>query len=82
MKAAGHTAADGGEDDHVSAALLAAPFIPEPVFFCSVEPPSMAAQKQFDIALGSTSWNKTRIKIDEAPYCYLICELLVCTHNT
>ena len=55
MKAAGHTAADGGVDDHVSAELLAAPFIPEPVFFCSVEPPSMAAQKQFDIALGSTS---------------------------
>jgi len=66
-KAAGHTAADGGEDDHVSAALLAAPFIPEPVFFCSVEPPSMAAQKQFDIALDCISREDPSLRVSQDP---------------
>jgi len=31
--------------------VLVAPLVPDPVFFCSVEPPSLSAQKQFDYGL-------------------------------
>jgi len=39
------------DPDSMEESLLLAPIVPEPVFFCSVEPPSLAAQKQFDYAL-------------------------------
>lgn len=37
---------DDEADDEINEAILTTPFIPEPVFFCSIEPPSIAAQKQ------------------------------------
>jgi len=54
-----------GEDN--SGALLASPYIPEPVFFCSIEPPSMAAQKQFELALECISREdpSVRVRIDQ-----------------
>lgn len=40
-------------DDHKETDLpvLAGVRVPAPVFFCSIEPPSMAFQKQLDFAL-------------------------------
>jgi len=39
------------ENDNLSTAALVGPSVPDPVVFCSVEPPSLAEQKQFDLAL-------------------------------
>jgi len=40
-----------GEEADVGRTTLASPVVPEPVFFCSIEPPSIASQKQLDLAL-------------------------------
>jgi len=42
---------DDEADDEINEAILTTPFIPEPVFFCSIEPPSIAAQKQVNASL-------------------------------
>jgi len=41
----------GGDDGLATVPLLAGMDIPDPVFFCSVEPPSLAYQKALDHAL-------------------------------
>lgn len=42
---------DGDDDDGVLNALGVSSTVPEPVFFCSIEPPSLAYQTALDQAL-------------------------------
>lgn len=42
---------DEDEEDEDNKPVLAGILVPEPVFFCSIEPPSLAAQKALDNAL-------------------------------
>ena len=53
---------DAGEEGS-SSAVLAGPLVPEPVFFCSVEPPSLAAQKQFDLALAALAREDPSLRV-------------------
>jgi len=54
----------GDDDEEVGRTVLAGPVVPEPVFFCSVEPPSLASQKQFDLALACLSREDPSLKVE------------------
>ena len=43
---------------------LAGVQIPDPVFFCSIEPPSMSAQKSLDIALANLAREDPSLRIE------------------
>ncbi|KAK3092662.1 hypothetical protein FSP39_005589 [Pinctada imbricata] len=64
-----HTAhAQSLEEDgspELKQALLAGLHVPSPVFFCSVEPPSMAYQKDLDIALQCLQREDPTLKVEE-----------------
>lgn len=55
---------DGEDTPEVGTAVLAGPVVPEPVFFCSVEPPSLASQKQFDLALSCLAREDPSLKVE------------------
>ena len=44
-------------------AILVSPHVPEPVFFCSVEAPSLAQQKQFELALASLAREDPSLRV-------------------
>ncbi|XP_033735431.1 ribosome-releasing factor 2, mitochondrial-like [Pecten maximus] len=46
-----HEEDDIDDDDDMSDAILAGIQIPPPVFFCSIEPPSMSSQRKMELAL-------------------------------
>jgi len=52
-------------DDNVSNAALCGPAVPDPVVFCSVEPPSLAEQKQFELALTCLSREDPSLKVTQ-----------------
>jgi len=54
---------DDAVEEGSSSAVLAGPLVPEPVFFCSVEPPSLAAQKQFDLALAALAREDPSLRV-------------------
>ena len=43
---------------------LAGVQIPDPVFFCSIEPPSMSAQKSLDLALANLAREDPSLRIE------------------
>ena len=47
----GDDSVEGKEDEEATIPILAGVNVPQPVFFCSIEPPSMAYQKQLEHAL-------------------------------
>ena len=49
-------------------AVLASPHVPEPVFFCSVEPPSLSQQKQFELALACLAREDPSLRVRQARY--------------
>jgi len=53
------------DEDNIEDSLLIAPVVPEPVFFCSVEPPSLSAQKQFDYALECLSREDPSLRVSQ-----------------
>eukprot|EP00088_Acartia_fossae_P065763 TRINITY_DN8119_c0_g1_i21.p1 TRINITY_DN8119_c0_g1~~TRINITY_DN8119_c0_g1_i21.p1 ORF type:complete len:702 (-),score=97.02 TRINITY_DN8119_c0_g1_i21:300-2405(-) len=53
------------DSDGIDSSLLIAPIVPDPVFFCSIEPPSLAAQKQFDYALECLSREDPSLRITQ-----------------
>lgn len=58
------SALKAANDEGSSETALASPFIPEPVFFCCIEPPSLAAQKQFDQALECISREDPSLRVN------------------
>jgi hypothetical protein len=52
---------EGGVENNP--AILVSPHVPEPVFFCSVEAPSLAQQKQFELALASLAREDPSLRV-------------------
>lgn len=51
------------EDGDIRAPVLAGLTVPDPVFFCSIEPPSMAYKKQLDHALACLTKEDPSLKV-------------------
>ena len=54
------TSLQGEDDERIS---LVGPTVPDPVVFCSVEPPSLAQQKQFDQALSALAREDPSLRV-------------------
>ncbi|XP_041351728.1 ribosome-releasing factor 2, mitochondrial-like [Gigantopelta aegis] len=57
-------ATDARNSEELGAPILAGVEVPTPVFFCSVEPPTMALQKQLDFALECLQKEDPSLKVD------------------
>jgi elongation factor G len=57
--------ADDAEGVVHNPAILASPHVPEPVFFCSVEAPSLAQQKQFELALACLAREDPSLRVTQ-----------------
>ena len=59
--------ADTRDGEEFEAPVLAGVEVPTPVFFCSVEPPTMALQKQLDFALECLQKEDPSLKVITYP---------------
>lgn len=53
-----------GEEELDRSVVLAGLQVPSPVFFCSIEPPSMAYQKDLDLALECLQREDPSLKVE------------------
>ena len=64
---AGGAGGDGGdgdeEDEERRSVALLGPLVPDPVVFCSVEPPSLAQQKQFEVGLAQLAREDPSLRV-------------------
>jgi hypothetical protein len=66
-----HAQSDEEEEEgvHNNPAILASPHVPEPVFFCSVEAPSLSQQKQFELALACLAREDPSLRVKQVNGC-------------